>query len=240
MANISRHHFLAVALGCFATGCRGAVRPSKLRSFAVGPDLTKLRLFWKNAAGENFQSLAGVHAQLKTQGATPLVLMNAGIFGLDDAPVGLHVSEGREEHAINRNQGDGNFFLQPNGIFSVSSDQKSARIQATEEYRDEHPSLATQSGPLLVRNGALHPKFTKGSGNINIRNGIGVTREGRVNLAISLVEMNLYDFALAFRDELLCPDALYLDGAISQAWTTGDDIATMKPQRFVGILAVVK
>ncbi len=154
MVNISRRHFLPLALTVCAPGCGRAVTPSKLRSFNVGPDLTKLRLFWKNAAGQNFGTLAAVHAHLKSQGATPLVLMNAGIFGLDAAPVGLHVEEGQE-------------------------------------------------------------------------------------LAISLVEMNLYDFALAFRDELQCPDALYLDGTISQAWAAGDDLANLKPQGFGGILAVV-
>jgi uncharacterized protein YigE (DUF2233 family) len=76
---------------------------------------------------------------------------------------------------------------------------------------------ATQSGPLLVRGGALHPRFNRSSENRALRSGVGV-RGRTVVLAISRDDVNLWTFAALFRDELKCPDALYLDGVISALW----------------------
>jgi uncharacterized protein YigE (DUF2233 family) len=46
--------------------------------------------------------------------------------------------------------------------------------------------FATQSGPMLVIDGALHPRFREDSTSLNIRNGVGVSADGqRLVLAIS-------------------------------------------------------
>jgi uncharacterized protein YigE (DUF2233 family) len=42
-----------------------------------------------------------------------------------------------------------------------------------------------------------------------------VSADGKVVFAISAEAVNLYEFAVLFRDVLGCPDALYLDGVIS-------------------------
>jgi uncharacterized protein YigE (DUF2233 family) len=80
------------------------------------------------------------------------------------------------------------------------------------------PTIATQSGPLLVSNGKLHPKFLPDSPSLYVRNGVGVTRDSQVVFAMSLLPVNLYEFAALFRDTLGCPNALYLDGSISQVY----------------------
>ena len=41
---------------------------------------------------------------------------------------------------------------------------------------------------------------------------MGVCEGGQVRFAISEGRVNFHDFARLFRDHLLCPDALYLDG----------------------------
>jgi len=42
-----------------------------------------------------------------------------------------------------------------------------------------------------------------------------------VVFAISEEPVNLYEFAVLFRDVLRCPDALYLDGVISSLYAPG-------------------
>jgi uncharacterized protein YigE (DUF2233 family) len=241
---LTRRQFIPLSLTLLGPGSactNGASAATKhTRVFQVGQDLKKLRLFWQNPEGKNFRTLAAVHAHLISQGETPLMLMNSGIFGLDQAPLGLHVAEGKELRPVNRKTGEGNFYLMPNGIFSISADGKSAQIHATENYHVKTPSLAVQSGPLLVRDGAIHAEFTKSSTHVNLRNGIGVTKDGSVLLAISTKPVNLHTFATTFRDELHCPNALYLDGHISQVWEQDEDITKLPPQSFVGILAIVK
>ena len=74
--------------------------------------------------------------------------------------------------------------------------------------------LATQSGPLLVRRGVIHPAFRASSSSRLIRNGVGVTGNYAV-FVISEKPVTFYELASYFRDELNCPDALYLDGVVS-------------------------
>jgi len=54
--------------------------------------------------------------------------------------------------------------------------------------------------------------------------------------AVGRDPINLYTFATIFRDALHCPDALYLDGAISQFYVAPDRPDT--DGQFAGIIAV--
>ena len=76
---------------------------------------------------------------------------------------------------------------------------------------------ATQSGPMLLINGNMHPKFTKGSKHIHIRNGVGILPNGNLLFAMSKDSINFYDFASYFAEQG-CENALYLDGAISKTY----------------------
>ena len=76
---------------------------------------------------------------------------------------------------------------------------------------------ATQSGPMLVIDGDLHPRFIPDSDSRYIRNGVGTSEDGsRAVFAISRRAVNFYDFARFFRDGLGLPDALYFDGNVSR------------------------
>lgn len=164
----------------------------------------------------------------RTEGGTRLrgpgiVRTNAGIFEPDFTPTGLLISGGRELHPISLQQhGAGNFFLKPNGVFFVTA--TGAHVVETSEFRAEGVLEATQSGPLLLRAGVVHPSFKPGSSHRAIRNGVGVRRDGSVVLVISRDEVSLFDFAAFFRDSLGCADALYLDGVISGLTVEGSDV----------------
>lgn len=79
------------------------------------------------------------------------LLMNGGIFEPGGIPSGLLIQQGKELQPVNRNAGEGNFFLQPNGIFLIGS--QGAAVMATSEYPPKDPTIhyAVQSGPLLLR-----------------------------------------------------------------------------------------
>jgi len=92
--------------------------------------------------------------------------------------------------------------------------------EGAEAYRDAgiKPRFATQSGPMLVIDGALHPRFLPDSDSLKTRNGVGVTKSGEVVFVVSKRPVRFHDFATLFLDGLDCPNALFLDGTISSLY----------------------
>jgi len=165
--------------------------------------------------------------------------MNGGMYHADYGPVGLLVEHGRETGVLNRGDAFGNFFLKPNGVFWVHDGK--AGVMETEAYAKAglSPREATQSGPMLLIDGAIHPRFLADGTSLQIRNGVGILPDGRVAFAISNDPVRFHDFATLFRDRLQCQNALFLDGSISSLYSPEirrhDRDATMGT-----IIAVVK
>ena len=200
-----------------------------------------VRVVWKDDAGKQMQNLPAARAYVDGQGGKTLMLMNGGIFEPGGIPSGLLVQNGKELLPVNRRDGEGNFFLKPNGIFLISD--KGARVIETGKWPpgEGKISYAVQSGPLLLENGKIHPAFNKGSESRLLRNGVGVAGDGMVVFAISDYKgekwPNLYGFADLFLS-LGCKDALFLDGDISRM-IYGDDLK--KPTAgFGSLIAVVE
>lgn len=182
----------------------------------VNPTRERLRLHWKDpATGQPYRTFEQVVRRLRQRGEQVLFATNSGIYAPGLAPLGLHVESGRTLVELNRARSGGNFALLPNGVFWLQG--RRAGVTETGAYRrlGVQPTYATQSGPLLVQGGRLHPAFNKGSTSFKVRSGVGVCRDGRVRFAVSAGPVNFYAFAVFFRDTLGCPDALYLDGSIS-------------------------
>jgi uncharacterized protein YigE (DUF2233 family) len=154
-------------------------------------------------------------------GAKNLVFaMNAGMYDGEGMPIGLYVEDGREVHAINRNDGPGNFHMKPNGVFAVD-DAGRVSIVASEAWGKSKARFASQSGPMLLIGGRLHPKIQADGPSLHIRNGVG-TADGRTAwFAISEEPVSFGRFARFFRDGLGCRDALFLDGTVSSLWDPG-------------------
>ncbi|NNC25158.1 hypothetical protein HKX41_13550, partial [Salinisphaera sp. USBA-960] len=76
---------------------------------------------------------------------------------------------------LNLRAGEGNFYLKPNGVFVLDRDDRPHVIEAS-RYPDlaRGARLATQSGPLLVEGGRIHPALDPQSRSRHLRNGIGV------------------------------------------------------------------
>ena len=175
----------------------------------------QMELFLRDDSGQALKSFAAVEGYLTNRGQTLVFGMNAGMFQRDFSPVGLCVTGGRELAPLNTNSGYGNFFMKPNGVFLMTD--TGSRVIETSEYPKlkSRVALATQSGPLLVHSGRIHPVFNTNSTSRVIRNGVGVSSAGKVVFGISEEPVNLHEFAMLFRDVLRCPNALYLDGVIS-------------------------
>ena len=178
----------------------------------------RLQLFLKDATGTPFKSLRHLAEVLQGQAQELVFAMNAGMFREDYSPLGLLVMDGQQIHRINLATGFGNFYMKPNGVFVVSP--SGARIVESSQYASlqDFVIFATQSGPLLVSAGVIHPGLNPEGTSRNIRNGIGVIDANEVVFAISEEPINFYDFALLFRDRLKCSDALYLDGNVSSLY----------------------
>jgi uncharacterized protein YigE (DUF2233 family) len=180
------------------------------------PDEDELRLYYQDAqSGAVLRNFTRLTEVLERDGRELVFAMNAGMYHRDMSPVGLYVEGGRELAPLISGAGWGNFHLLPNGVFYLK-DRKAAVMEAL-AYETEglKPDFATQSGPMLVIDGEVHPKFLPQSDSLKIRNGVGVSADGRVHFAISEQPVRFYDFALLFKDHLKTPNALYFDGTIS-------------------------
>jgi len=180
------------------------------------PGKEAIRLFHGGSDGKAYASLDKFTEAMQGRGQPVLMAMNAGMYHEDLSPVGLHVEDGRELSPVRTGDGEGNFFLKPNGIFLIGKDGRPA-IMETNAYVAANlmPQYATQSGPMLVLDGALHPRFEENGKSRYTRNGVGVQPDGTAVFAISLTEVSFGSFARLFRDALGCPNALYFDGVVS-------------------------
>ena len=144
--------------------------------------------------------------------------MNAGMYDEAGRPIGLTIVDGREVHKIALRAGGGNFGMKPNGVFLVRRDG-SAEIVRSEAFKaDKNVRFATQSGPMLVIDGKLHPAFKPNGDSIYIRNAVGIAPNGKPLFVISTDPVSFGRMARFFRDRLKTRNALYFDGSVSSLW----------------------
>jgi uncharacterized protein YigE (DUF2233 family) len=184
----------------------------------VDTSTQQLRLYWRDDKGQPLRSLERLATWLNTQGKALDFGMNAGMYHADGGPVGLLVIDGRELAPLNLSDGHGNFFLKPNGVFLI--DTSGPRVIDAVDYPASHLGVryATQSGPLLLKNGQIHAALRPSSASRYIRNGVCATG-AKATFVISQRPVSLYEFASFLRDELQCQDALYLDGSVSSLYS---------------------
>jgi uncharacterized protein YigE (DUF2233 family) len=194
-------------------------------AFTVCPVDTRrdeIRLAWRGADGRPLRSLAALEQSLGAEAAKVRFAMNAGMYDEEGAPVGLYIERGRELKRLNLRRGPGNFHLMPNGVFAVDGkNQVRVRSSAAFATTVRGARWATQSGPMLVIDGRLHPKFDRDGESRLIRNGVGVKDPRTAFLVISEDGVSFGRFARFFRDRLGCPNALFLDGSVSSLWDPG-------------------
>ena len=165
--------------------------------------------------------------------------MNAGMFDDEGKPIGYYVRGGERGHELNRNDGAGNFHMKPNGVFFGSGGKW--RVMTSDDFYSnvgDRPEFGTQSGPMLLVAGKLHPEITEDGPSRTVRNGVGVDSAGRAHFVISDSPVSFGKLARYFRDVLKTPDALYLDGAVSSLWDPARD--RMDSRATIGPMIVVE
>ena len=183
----------------------------------------QLDLFWRDDAGKPYRQFSALRDALESKAKRLVFAVNAGMYKPDFSPVGLFVVDSQELKPLNHHVGSGNFSQQPNGVFLVEGN--SARVITTDDYDKERPkpSLATQSGPMLVHDGEITTSAVMSPTSTwrKIRNGVCAPSPDAVAFIISDSPVTFYEFASVFRDSLHCREALYLDGTISSLYAPG-------------------
>ncbi len=209
---------LATAPRARAVECRGLDHDGNRYTLCeVDARAETLRLYRADAAGLVYGHFSVLDAALARAGRQLVFAMNAGMYHDDRAPVGYYVEDGREEMRVVPNAGPGNFGLLPNGILCLRPGR--ADVIETRDFLECRPGCthATQSGPMLVIDGKLHPRFLPDSTSRYVRNGVGTSADGaRAVFAISENAVTFHEFGRLFRDVLRLPNALFLDGNVSR------------------------
>jgi uncharacterized protein YigE (DUF2233 family) len=223
-----RRSFAAVVIlsGLVLSGTRPASADCAPKNFddagytvcTFDPRHDDIRLFWKGADDRPYGSLAALAQALREKGERLIFAMNAGMYAQDQSPVGLYVENRRKFHEPDTRGGATNFHMKPNGVFWIG--EGVAGVSETNRYLVSPPAAryATQSGPMLVVDGKIHPKIRPNGTSQKIRNGVGSCNGGAVIFAIAEEPVTFDAFARLFRDGLNCPNALFLDGSVSSLY----------------------
>jgi uncharacterized protein YigE (DUF2233 family) len=201
-----------------AETCRNEIyEGNKYSVCEVDLNRDKLGLFLYAADGSPYGYFSTLDKALKEQGKRLGFAMNAGMYHDNRAPVGYYLENGEQVQRVISSAGPGNFGLVPNGVLCLRAGR--ADVFETKRFIRQAPKCtsATQSGPMLVIDGKLHPKFLKDGTSRYVRNGVGTSADGKkAYFAISNGVVNFFDFGVFFRDRLKLPNALYFDGNISR------------------------
>jgi len=181
-----------------------------------------VRLFLFANETQVYGNFRNIDEALARDGKKLAFAMNGSMYHPNRSPVGLYIESGEEMSRIVTSEGPGNFGLLPNGVFCIED----ARFTLIESRRfdADRPDCryAAQSGPMLVIDGEYHPRFIRESDSRLIRNGVGVSADGRrAFFVITNTPVNFYEFARFFREYLALPQALYIDGNVSRLHAPG-------------------
>lgn len=186
-------------------------------TYTVDPKLLELNFYWKNDTGEIIRNIENLDRHVRNKNARLIFAMNGGMYLKDYSPQGLYIENFKTITPIDTSSGTDNFYMKPNGVFYIT-DKNDPIVCSTDEFiYNKQIKYATQSGPMLLINGKIHPAFTQGSSNLHIRNGVGILPNNSLIFVMSKVKVNFWDFATYFKS-FGCKNALYLDGFVSRTY----------------------
>lgn len=195
-----------------------SIENSKFIRYIVNLKRFDIDFYWKDNNGNNLGNAKNLKKFLKVKGRELLFATNGGMYLKDQSPQGLYIENYKTQKKKDSIQNAyGNFYMQPNGIFSINSNREAIVCKTDCFNSTDNIKYATQSGSMLLIDGELHVKFKKESTSKFIRNGVGVLPTGEVVFVMSKNIINFYDFALYFKS-IGCKNALYLDGFVSRTY----------------------
>lgn len=196
-----------------------------------------------NGKQETFPQLV---SNLSGVGINPLLVTNAGIYGVDNRPLGLLISPKGKLHDANprMDKGEHGNFSWDSAIFQVSDDGTAAIVPADAWHDSRHVVAATQSGPQLASAGKINQSFQAQSKWSYRRTAIGVDQANRrlVHLVVSREPVTLFELAAFMVNKLHCSEALHLDGDLSAFYipSAGEKFLFSDPgERIVTALSII-
>jgi uncharacterized protein YigE (DUF2233 family) len=152
--------------------------------------------------------------------------MNACLFEPGGGNTGYYRFYGKDIASKNNSETD-NFGMhldensgERNGVFYGGGDKWG--IVGTSEFNfgDKSFKFAIQNGPILTLDGKINSIFEahKDSKNKTNRGGIGVDKDGLPCFVISKGPVSFYELSEFFLNSMKCPNSIYTDGTISQAY----------------------
>ena len=205
------------AIGILAFAHEDQLDDNRFVNYDVETNKQDIKLYWKDEKNEIFRSIQNLKLWLEKNKRKLVFAMNAGMYKTDNSPLGLFINEQVTLSPLNTSAGDGNFYLKPNGVFYITTDNVPIICNTLNFKNNKNIKYATQSGPMLVVDGKIHPAFKQASSNLNIRNGVGILPNNKIVFAMSKMGVNFYDFANYFK-RIGCKNALYLDGFVSRTY----------------------
>jgi len=210
--------FILPLLPLLMLSCLGKIKgEDQFVIYKVSPYKGNVRLYWKNKDQTILRSIARLKKDVEGRRETLLFAMNGGMFETDNSPKGLYIENFKMLKSIDKLKGNGNFYLPPNGIFYLTRNNQAVIVETQKFRQSTEIKYATQSGPILLMNGEINPIFQKDSKNLNIRNGVGILKNGDLLFVLSKEAISFYNLARFFK-ESGCENALYLDGFVSRAY----------------------
>lgn len=204
--------------------CLGCNSSLKAESTTTQMDDSKFQIHTVDLSIESIEIVPSPHEieklLLSSHAKQWTMVMNAGMFEPDHTPVGLQIIDEHETTPLNLRNGQGNFYLKPNGVFVITNTSNAMVLDSLDvpSNRDSW-SFATQSGPLLLKNRILHPALNPKSKHKHIRNAVCIQDSTHVVFILSTVPVQFYELAIYMKQNLHCTDGLYLDGAVSVLYT---------------------
>lgn len=224
-------------LAAAASSCQLTDPTLTLQSYQADPQREHIAMYWRQPNGQDYGSLRALLAAINGDGRVRMA-MNGGIYDKAYAPLGLYIEKGQQKVAVNRASGGGNFFIKPGGVFYLRGQQ--AGIVSLDKLKStKGMDYAVQSGPMLIENGVINWRLKPSASSRKLRNGVGITQQGKVVFMLSNRETNFYDFACYAKTRLNVRQMLYLDGTISKMYQQGGSIP-WQYHPFVSMITVEK
>lgn len=146
--------------------------------------------------------------------------MNGGMYDVTSQPIGYYVENGKRLAKLNTRSASGNFYMKPNGVFFGAAGGN-WQVMTSDDFAatvTKRPEFGTQSGPMLLIKGQLHPDIAPSGTSLKLRNGVGVDAAGRAHFVIADEPVSFGALARLMRDHAKVSDALFLDGTVSALW----------------------
>ncbi len=189
-------------------------------TYTVDLSQSLINFHFKDKNGKLIKTVNNLKKIMSQNSDELLFATNGGIFSTNFEPEGLYIENKKTISPLNLREGAGNFYMKPNGIFYINKWETGTGIINSADYETIKGKVmyAIQSGPLSVHQNEVSFNFTENSSNKNIRSGVGIIDSKNIVFIISKEPVNFYDFAMVFKEEFNCAEALYLDGFISEMY----------------------